>query len=323
MAANRLPALPGGRRRRAAEALALLAVLGFLGAYLARHAGAVRTHPWNLAAGPLLGATALSTLSLIAFGWLWFHLVRALGGSAGLRRGLAVWFVANLARYVPGKVWQVAGLAYLARRRGLDAIHAVGASLLLQLIVLAVGVLIVLLTLPVELAALGGRGGAAALGVGAALCIIFYLSPGFDLTYARMVALLGHQRPSPIGIGTKLLLGIGTAGAWLLQGTGFWLFLTATAGSSPSLPAAIGICAIGYLAGYLAFFTPGGLGVREGVYALLLGSYLSAPVALAVAFLVRLWLTLIELILAGVTTVVARAERPGAPVGLASTRGPR
>ena len=45
-------------------------------------------------------------------------------------------------------------------------------------------------------------------------------------------------------------------------------------------------------------FVPGGLGVREGVYALLLAELLPGPVAAAVAILSRLWLTALELLVA-------------------------
>jgi uncharacterized membrane protein YbhN (UPF0104 family) len=60
----------------------------------------------------------------------------------------------------------------------------------------------------------------------------------------------------------------------------------------------MGICAAGYLAGWVAVFVPGGLGVREGVYALLLAEVVPGPVAAAVAILSRLWLTAVELLVA-------------------------
>jgi uncharacterized membrane protein YbhN (UPF0104 family) len=58
----------------------------------------------------------------------------------------------------------------------------------------------------------------------------------------------------------------------------------------------IGISAAGYVGGYLAVFVPGGLGVREGLYALLLTAYVPPPMAVAIAILCRLWLTACELL---------------------------
>ncbi|MGH7563721.1 MAG: hypothetical protein ACREK5_04780 [Gemmatimonadota bacterium] len=49
----------------------------------------------------------------------------------------------------------------------------------------------------------------------------------------------------------------------------------------------------------MAVFVPGGLGVREGVYALLLAEVLPGPLAAAVAILSRVWLTAVEVLVAG------------------------
>jgi len=82
-------------------------------------------------------------------------------------------------------------------------------------------------------------------------------------------------------------------------GLGFALFVGAMADPAPgSIPTLMGICTAGYLAGWAAVFVPGGLGVREGVYALLLAEVLPGPVAAAIAILSRLWLTAVELLVA-------------------------
>ncbi|HIF07326.1 MAG TPA: hypothetical protein EYQ64_10355, partial [Gemmatimonadetes bacterium] len=53
---------------------------------------------------------------------VWGRLVRDMGGPPlTLWTSVRVFMVANLGRYVPGKVWQIAGLAYLAKREGVQA----------------------------------------------------------------------------------------------------------------------------------------------------------------------------------------------------------
>lgn len=295
------------RWRRAAEALAVLLVLYFVGAYIAAHWEEVHGYRWEIAPGALVAATALAALALAGFGSLWTLLLRSMGEPIGPRDALRLWFTSNLARYVPGKVWQITGLAYLARRQGISPVHAVGASLLLQLLVLATGTLLFVLTVPAELGALSGPAAAAALVAFAAGVTAFFVTPAFDLAYGRGARLLGQPAPAErLSVARKLQLGSATALAWVVYGTAFWLFLRGTTGRPPPLGTTVGICLGGYLGGFLAFFAPGGLGVREGLYALLLQAYMPAPVALAVAVLARIWVTLIEVLLAGASVVAAR-----------------
>jgi glycosyltransferase 2 family protein len=302
------------RWRRAAEGIALAALLYFVLTYVARNWREIRSYPWEIAPVPLVLATAAAALALVVFAALWAALLRAGGERIGYRRALPIFFVSNLARYVPGKVWQISGMAYLARRRGVRVLHAVAASLLLQLLVLAVGLLLVLAALPTELAgAYGGPAAVALLLTGAGL-LAFYLSPLFERAYGKAAELLRQPVPRErLSLRQKLALGGGTALAWALYGLSFWLFLAGTTGSAPPPVAAGGIFVAGYLGGFLAFFTPGGLGVREGIYALLLGPYLPGAVALAAGLLSRVWLTALELLLAGISSVAAGA--PGDDTG--------
>jgi uncharacterized membrane protein YbhN (UPF0104 family) len=66
--------------------------------------------------------------------------------------------------------------------------------------------------------------------------------------------------------------------------------------------------------GFLSPVTPGGIGVREGVLVLLLGSAVLAPQAIMVALVARLSWTLVEM--AGVIFGVLISRRcPMSPVG--------
>ncbi len=292
--------------RRLAEVGAVLVLLYFVAAYLLRHWREIRAYPWDIAPGPLLVATLLAALSLTLSGAIWTALLRAMGERVAFRDGMPIWLVSALARYVPGKLWQISGMAYLSRRRGINVMHALGANFLLQVLVIAIGVLAFVATVPAQVAAVGGRGAEIGIAAVAAGLGALYLSPVFERAYAGLLRRLGQAEPAPsLTIPQKLFFGLATALVWLLWGVSFWLFLDATTGRSPPLGVAIGICAAGYVGGFLAFFSPGGLGVRESLYALLLGAYVPASVALAVALLNRVWLTLIELALAALSSLIA------------------
>ena len=47
-------------------------------------------------------------------------------------RALRIWMLVNLGRYVPGKIWSVAGLMVLAQRAGVDAWAAAASAVVIQ-----------------------------------------------------------------------------------------------------------------------------------------------------------------------------------------------
>ena len=96
---------------------------------------------------------ALSTLLLLCVylmhALLWRRITRDLGGgSAPLRPTLHAYFVSGLGRYVPGRLWQLAGLAVLAGQAGLAPSRAMAASVLGQIGFLTTGLAFLAVTVP-------------------------------------------------------------------------------------------------------------------------------------------------------------------------------
>ena len=52
----------------------------------------------------------------------------------GVAEGAAILLIANLGRYVPGKILALAGVAVLARRRGMSGVRATGAAVTAQMV---------------------------------------------------------------------------------------------------------------------------------------------------------------------------------------------
>jgi uncharacterized membrane protein YbhN (UPF0104 family) len=95
-----------------------------------------------------------------------------------------------------------------------------------------------------------------------------------------------------------------TGAAWVGYGVAFDLLLDGIVPNTEvPLILSIGVFAAGYIAGFLALFAPGGLGVRELVYIALLTPSIGAGAAVAVSVASRLLLTGTELVaaLAGLT----------------------
>lgn len=255
---------------------------------------------WRPAA-PLLAASCV--LLLAGYGIsaaLWGWMVRDLGGPR-LPVGTAVrtFFIANLGRYIPGKLWQIAGLALLARRKGVSAPVSTGAALLGQ------GFALVGATLVGATAFLGAGGELHTVGVvllavglvGTALASLPGLLPSVMRWGFRVL-----RREVPEGIST----GPGFAPRWvalytlnwILYAFSFWLLLRSFGLPGTLLESAPAFAAA-YVVGYLAVFSPAGLGVREGVLTLFLAPVTGQGPAAALSIMARLWTTAVEVVPAG------------------------
>lgn len=289
------------RRRRAlrwAERVAAGLVVAFLVVYLARNWAQVRAYDWSIAWGPLALAALLHALVYTGFVLLWRRLLAVLGGRLSVLDAHRIWYMGNLGRYVPGKVLQVVGVAYLARSRGVSPVLTVASAIVSQLFVLATGCVVVAVGLP-------GLAGHPRVGVGAwvlaGLLLAVLLTPLFDRLYHLALRLSGREEYHvEVAWSERLRLTVAYLVVWGLYGTAFWLFLRSVVHvGADALPGVAAIWAAGYVAGWVAVFVPGGLGVREGVYAALLALYIPPTIAVATAVLARVWSTAVELAVAG------------------------
>lgn len=319
MTRNEEAAGPRPRWRRSVRLLVQLTLTALLTWLIATQIGVTLEEALSLEAAlvqPRLLPIASSTLLLLACfaltARLWGWMVRELGGrDPGWLGSLRIVLTANLGRYVPGKVWQVTGLALLSRRAGIPATLATGAAVLTQLFHLAGAAV-------VGMAVLGRIDGSGwGLGLGGLLLLLLIgvastpllVRGGFRLAY-RMAGLDPLTAPRPgslfgprwILLHTLIWLGYGVAFTFLVRGLGL-------EGSTVMLVVSFSAA---YLMGYLAIFAPAGIGVREGVLIALLRPSLGGA-AVGVAVLARVWMTVVELVPASgfALWAIVRRGRPG------------
>ena len=227
---------------------------------------------------------------------LWGLMVRELGGPVlPTLAALRIFFTANLGRYLPGKVWQLAGLAYLAQREGVTAPTATAAALLGQLFSLA-GATLVGLGVLLKSDWGGALGGGWSAGIGIALFGVLSFPAILRPLLRKLIRRGKGVVPGPLwpgkGFGVRWL-GL-YALSWIFQGGAFWLLVR---GLGMELDPILGVTIFpaAYLLGYLAIFAPAGIGIREGVLIFFLNPMLGAGGAV-VAVVARLWTTLVELL---------------------------
>ncbi len=248
----------------------------------------------------------LSSCALLAVGYfwsasLWGRLVRDLGGPRlPVWTAVRVFMVANLGRYVPGKVWQIAGLAYLAKREGVQASVATGAAILGQGVALLAAALLGVGALfganePWREVGLVGL----VAGIGAVSTIIAaVVVPGFFRRVVTFWFRITRTDPPADGLGS------GNAGLrwltlyvlnWGIYAAAFWLLYLSFGEWRTFLQVGPAFAAA-YVAGYIAIFAPAGAGIREGALVFLLQPIMAREAALVLAVVARLWTTAMELI---------------------------
>jgi hypothetical protein len=304
----------------ALQVVFVAAVLWFAGRALAGQWSGVRAqlstaHPsWSLVgAATLLVLVSYTILiqvwRLVLDGWL-----AGAKAPVSFREAARIWFVSNLGRYVPGKVWQIATMGVMAQRRGVPAVSATGAALLVNLANVASGFVVVLATGATVFRSFSHAGPRAGVLLAVALAAGLAVLPAALAWASPILARLTKQRVTLPAIPARAvwIAALGTAVAWVVYGVAFqWLAASLVHRATGATTFYVAAYTGSYLVGYLALFAPGGLVVREYMLvATLTGlGVLTAPEAWLVAIVSRLWLTILEIV-PGLLFLLIPGEHP-------------
>jgi hypothetical protein len=282
---------------RVAQAVAGLLVLYFVVRQFASNWDEIRSTriEWSIRTLPLVASALVTWLMYAVLILSWRRFLLEWSQSIPVATAARIWAVSSLGKYIPGKVWAIAGMAVMAQRAGVAPWVATASALLMQALAVGTGVVVVAIagTAGLELrypwieAALWGLAAASAIGV------LLLVVPAFWSPLMRRLS------PTPVRAAraTAVTLGIGAnLLAWAGYGFAFWLLAHGTLPVVDlSIRASIGAFTASYLAGLLALLMPGGLVVREGFLVLMLQSSIGLVPATALAVASRLMLTLTEL----------------------------
>jgi hypothetical protein len=288
----------GSRGIRLLQWVLGLAIVVFAARSLVRNWDQLRAQPleWDVEPGWILLSALVVWLMYALLIAAWRRMLSGWGRGLDIWSAARIWTVSSLGKYLPGKVWAVAGMAVMAQRAGIGAGPATGSAVILQVLAIGTGAAAVALTGWEALGAVYPGAGlglvvllaAAVAGIGA----LFW--PALIDRMLRVAAPdAGPVRP-PVG---AVVFGIAAnTVAWIGYGVALWLLargLLPKAGLG--LLPAITVFTASYLAGFLALFAPGGIGVREGLFILMLQGPIGIGAATALAVASRLLLTVTEL----------------------------
>lgn len=286
------------------------AILLFLGLYVYRNARELAGYELGIDLPSLALASVLilfvNFLTPLTWGLvLW----KCLKTRLRWQESLKIWNVSQVSKYLPGSVWNYVSRVYLCTERGISTSKAILSMVLEIVLILMAQVLVVMLSLPFWLD-----------DQEQALWVLIILPLGLILLNPRIFGGLVKfvARRSGLEEPPLVLLSPGIAGALLaiytfgaiVVGVAFFFFANSLYPLPLNqMPAMTGIVTVSVVIGFFAPFAPNGLGIREGLLAVLLSQYVPAPVAAVISLASRLWLTAAEV--AGLLIALAVQPRRG------------
>lgn len=263
--------------------------------------------PRVLFAGVLLTALYTLLVPLTAVAWSW--LLRALGQTVGFMVTGPILATTQMGKYLPGNIAHHLGRLVVARNHGVDtprALLSVGYETLLTVVACAhVSALTFLWSPPAALAdwPLARYRGPLIIGISGGALVAMLAAPWL----ARLITRLRSGAGAPAGVparvhpGWPISLGCYMVYAlnFVMVGVGLWVVATALSPQpvgAGTLVLLIGAFASSWILGFLAPGAPAGLGVREAVLSLWLGSSFGAPTAVALILMLRIATTLGDLL---------------------------
>jgi len=244
----------------------------------------------------ILIATAIVVATYVLLIETWRRIVLAAGQSLPFADAARIWFVSNLGKYVPGKVWSIAAMTMMAREQSVSAAAAAGSSVLIQLVTIAAGIGVVFVT-----GAQAVDHPSVAVAIAALILVSLATLPAVLPRIGRIAASVTGKEISLPRISPRIVwMCVASAVlSCIAYGVAFQFFVRGILGSSAGATSSyIAVYAASYIIGFLALFAPGGAVVRESaiVTGMLRFGLSGQADALAIAVASRVWLTVTELL---------------------------
>jgi len=263
----------------------------------------LRSWHWQIHRGNLILSILFLAAAYLGSSLGWRTIIAGFGHQVKLREAFRVVYLAQLGRYIPGKIWQVIGMVGLAKEVGIPSAVSLASFVLVQAYALPAAFLLIFVMI-------GSSQLLSSLilyrdifyvfmAVVLLLFLILFFKPnGLSWALNRLLRLLKKEpvdyRPS---FSNRIMIFIIYLGTWIMFGISFHYFLAAlVADVRQTVWYSAGSYIAAYNIGYIAFFSPGGLGFREGVMTMLLAPTLTQPVAASLALINRVWITIAEAI---------------------------
>lgn len=276
----------------------------FMAYYLYKNWSALNNYDWHFNLIFLLISMFLLwmgiAISIVLFTLIFRWLLKV---EIGFPQVFKMYNITNIGRYIPGKLWSVMGVFYFTNQMGISKRQT---------------------TVAIIINEISSKGSALLIGLG-----YFFFSPNHSkfvlpMTGLLVLALIAlHPRilswlinrilkilgKDLISIDAEYLKIISIfvlyTTVWIFCGLGFFFMVSSfTNIQVNNLYKFITIFPFSIVVGYVALFSPGGLGIREGIITAMLAEFISSDIAFAAALLQRIWFIMVEALNFGISILL-------------------
>lgn len=296
-----------------AKRLWIAAIVVFVAVYLIREwprieIGLARLGPASILAALALVALAKLTLTIVAQ-----VSCRRFGIDISLRESFYLYNFTQIAKYIPGSIWQFVGRAALLKTQGVEG-RKIRNAMIYEIVWVTVsaGVLGLLfvsanyrvfLDRMIEIDWLPQSAPRPAILVVAGVALTLALGLFVWLLRRRLASGIAALRPTPVLV---LLLVI----TWFALGLSLWVTSPPFAAGGIPILYTIGVYCLGYTIGFVVPFAPAGIGIREVIFTLGMSPYLALPDAVLLAGINRIVYIAIELLFFAIAIFSRRTALP-------------
>jgi uncharacterized membrane protein YbhN (UPF0104 family) len=277
--------------KRLINGLLLAGTIWFVIQYFSRNLDSALAFEGQLQLGWLLLSTLVLLAVYVVQALTWRAILLKTGGELGRVTAVYVFFFGLLASYIPGRVWGPMGMISSASERGVPAYRSVTTTAFATGLNLVAAAVVALLT------AVNSSLGNWIWLIIAGLIVALFIFPHAIIRILNLLLEKLGRRPIDLALSRWEMLAVVVVylGTWLSYGLALYFFAQAIQIVPESVTAVIGANAASYLAGYLAFFTPAGLGVREVVLTEALQQAQALDQLVWLSLLSRIWLVASQL----------------------------
>jgi hypothetical protein len=212
-----------------------------------------------------------------------------------------IYFITQLGRYIPGKIWMVLSKIKFLGDAGFSKPWVALVSVLEILLVMSsAAVFLGILSLldPLNKNSYIPQSVMILIGVAGLIFLV-----GFRFLWKQTLNLLQRwirrirfdDISYPYKTGDIPLISMGFIFIWLIQGSAFYFLVSSVADPAENAIYIYSIYPIAWILGFLSIFAPSGFGVREGIIVFMLLQIMSPTEASCIAIAARLGIVVLEL----------------------------
>jgi len=274
-----------------------------MGYYLYTNLATIQQHEWEFDIKLLILSIGLLWFAMGSFTFMIGIIFNDLTGTKlGYFQIYRAFNIANIGRYLPGKVWSIIGLVYFTSEYGISKKQA---SLSILAMEVSSKVSAILLGLCYFLFSSSFENYMPIMLVFLICCLIIIHPRLLDKVINYGLRLIKKDEIKiDFGYSNIFKYLTGYLVVWLIHSLAFYVFVNSlTSLESINIIQFFTILPLCWVVGYIMIFAPGGIGVREGMLVIILGEFLPAEIALVIAVFQRIWFLIVE----GINVVISFA----------------